>query len=95
MLLSHAFLFVVCLASELVHGEKRIGTQVCDGLDEGKGCGPVGVRLCCQENLVDMILCNATAQVEYFHCIGHRICAADGNFSVGCFKPGTQPTPPS
>jgi hypothetical protein len=95
MLVSYVLLFIVCLASELVYCQKRLGAQACTDIFEGTGCKSPGEMLCCEEDMVNVISCEKkTKEIKYYHCTGTRICAADGKGSVACFEPGTQPTPP-
>ena len=73
----------------------RLGAQKCTDIFEGRGCTSLGARLCCEEDLVNIISCDKkTKKIKYFHCTGGRICDPDGKGDIGCFIPGTQPTPP-
>ena len=69
--------------------------QVCAGIDVGTGCTMPNYQLCCKEDMVTVIKCNATAQIEFLQCTNGRICAPDGKAGIACFVPGTQPIPPS
>jgi hypothetical protein len=75
----------------------RIDAQKCAGIAEGIECTSPGSKICCEEDMVNIISCkpkNGKNIVVYSHCTGGKICAGDGKGSVACFVPGTQPTPP-
>lgn len=84
------------LSSQLASAQfPRLGAQKCTDIFEGRGCLSPGGRLCCEEDLINIISCDKkTKTIKYFHCTGGRICDPDGKGDIGCFIPGTQPTPP-
>lgn len=73
--------------------------QACAGIQEGTGCTVPGVKLCCNEDLVNVIFCEGNGMAEFGtitfqHCTDGRICAPDGKGGIACFIPGQQPVPP-